>query len=92
MAQKSNTDIQIFSQGNHYESEKFLYVGNSIRKDIQRKIIFISQTRFANDRNLFFGKHTNIHGIPRHVFEEDCSPVKLALEKYVLFKIKMLLS
>ena len=83
MTQKPTTNIQIFSHGNNYENGRCICIAENVENDTHRKIIIMSQSNFANGRNQYFGKHTNIHGIPKHVFEDSFSPVRLALKTYV---------
>ena len=84
MSQKPTTNIQIFSQGNNFENGRCICIAdNSIGNNTHRNIIVMSQSGFANNRQQYFGKQTNIHGIPKHVFEDTFSPVRLALETYV---------
>ena len=85
MAQKPTTNIQIFSQDSNYDNRKCISISSeNVGGDTNRRIIFMTQPHFRNRKTQFNGKHTNINGIPNHVYEDSISPVRLAIIKYVL--------
>ena len=89
MAQKPTTNIQIFSQDSNYENRKCISISSeNAAGDTNRRIIFMTQPHFRNRKNQFYGKHTNINGIPNHVFQDSVAPVRLAITKYESFYIR----
>ena len=86
MAQKPTTSIQIFSQDSNYENRKCISISSeNAAGDTNRRIIFMTQPHFRNRKNQFHGKHTNVNGIPNHVFQDSVAPVRLAITKYDFF-------
>ena len=89
MAQKPTTNIQIFSQDSNYENRKCISISSeNAAGDSNRRIILMTQPHFRNRKNQLYGKHTNINGIPNHVFQDSVAPVRLAITKYESFYIR----
>ena len=84
MAQNPTTSIKIFSQGGNYGNGKCISISQNPGSDKERQIILMTQSNSSNNNNRrYFGKHTNMQGIPKRVFENSISPVRLAIKKYV---------